>query len=258
MSLRRSSPVKRALTGPTRAVTAALSSFSPVRSIDSQPGMHALSVSGSLSAAHVVSTDAGTVRELVNSIFNPSLRCSRGASAQFEFGFRLTAKASWSGKRSREFLQAFEIVYWHEIVHVRQHRTDPGWTGLESVVAQQWIEPDEPPARLREAFHFLRQAVAHVAVESIADEQHHCALREEPTRPAVVELGETRANARAARPVGDRCTHPCHGDVDVAALEMPGDIGHSGAEEQRMHAVAIVGNRVQNEKQHARVTIHRS
>src|SRR5215475_1929559 len=173
MSLRRSSPVKRALTGPTRAVTAALSSFSPVRSIDSQPGMHALSVSGSLSAAHVVSIDAGTVRELVNSIFNPSLRCSRGASAQFEFGFRPTAKASSSRKRGRELLQALEIVHWQEVVHVREHRPDPCWTSLEPVVAQQRIEPDEPPTRLREAFHFLRQAVAHVAVEFIDEEEDH-------------------------------------------------------------------------------------
>ncbi len=61
-------PWNFAATGPTRAVIVTWNSVSDTRSIDSQPGMHACSVSGSLSAAQVASTDAGTVRELFSSI----------------------------------------------------------------------------------------------------------------------------------------------------------------------------------------------
>src|SRR5262245_54405144 len=104
MSLRRISPVKRALTGPMRVVTAALSSFSPLFSIDSQPGMHALSVSGSLSAAHVVSTEAGTLRVLVNSILASSSKDSRGAAAELVVGFRLATKAPRPCECSGELL----------------------------------------------------------------------------------------------------------------------------------------------------------
>ena len=61
-------PLNFADTGPTRAVIATLNSVSETRSIDSQPGMQALSVSGSFSATQVFSTDAGTVRLLVSSM----------------------------------------------------------------------------------------------------------------------------------------------------------------------------------------------
>jgi hypothetical protein len=52
-------PLNRALTGPTFIATIATSDSGSVRSRDSQPAMHALSVSGSLSAAQVLSTDSG-------------------------------------------------------------------------------------------------------------------------------------------------------------------------------------------------------
>ena len=61
-------PVNLAETGPTRAVIATRNSVSDARSIVSHPGMHALSVSGSFNAAHVASTDAGTVRLLISCI----------------------------------------------------------------------------------------------------------------------------------------------------------------------------------------------
>ena len=42
---------------------------------------------------------------------------------------------------------------------------------------------------------------AGVAVEAVADQEHHRVLSEHPSRPAHVELREARADARSARPV---------------------------------------------------------
>ena len=47
-------------------------------------------------------------------------------------------------------------------------------------------------------------------------------------------------------------------DVDVAVLEVAGDVGEAGAEHQRVHAMAVVGDRVQEVQQHARVAVHRA
>src|SRR5438132_13053810 len=75
-------PLNLAETGPTRAVIATLSSVSETRSIDSQPGIQLLSVSGSLSAAHVVSTDAGTARLLDRCIRRATFACDLDHAAR--------------------------------------------------------------------------------------------------------------------------------------------------------------------------------
>src|SRR2546430_10612517 len=185
-------PVNFAETGPTRAVIATLNSVSETRSIDSQPGMQALSVSGSFSAAQVFSTDAGTVRLLVISM--------RGVSSACDLRLRGSAHALEAGRARRptggvrlckcrcELLQALQIVHRQQLVDIGQHRANARRPRLEFFIAQQRIEPDQPPARLGQAFHFGRKAFPDVAVETIADQQHDRALCEQPSRPPPVEF----------------------------------------------------------------------
>src|SRR5207249_9074002 len=71
-----------------------------------------------------------------------------------------------------KLFQAFEVMDRQKLVDIRQHRSNAGRSRFEFIVAQQWIEPDEPPARLRESLHLHRQAVADIAIQAIADEQH--------------------------------------------------------------------------------------
>src|SRR2546428_5891744 len=262
MSDRTMRPLNLAETGPTRAVIATLNSVSDTRSIDSQPGMQALSVSASFSAAQVFSTDAGTVRLLVNSMRGVSSACDlrlRGSAHALEPG---SARHPTGGVRLRkchcELLQALQIVHRQQLVDIGQHRANARRPRLEFFIAQQRIEPDQPPARLGQAFHFGSKTFPDVAVETITDQEHDRALREQPSRPAPVEFREAGADARATAPVRDRGAHARERDVDVTALEMARDIGEASAEQQRVHAVAVIRDRVQEEQQHARIPVHRS
>src|SRR5690349_21692588 len=121
MSLRRINPEKRALTGPTRAVIAARNSFCPVRSSDSQPGMQAFNASGSLRAAQVASSVAGTVRVPNISIVGSSSRPSCRPPAKLEIHLSTPTQAPRLRKHRRELLQAFQIVHRQEIVDVGKH-----------------------------------------------------------------------------------------------------------------------------------------
>src|SRR5205085_3670924 len=148
-------PEKRALTGPTRAVMISLYSWSDTRSTDSHPAMHALSTSGSFSARQVVSTSAGTVRL-------PFISMSWSAVSLLSceaLGVDATARGV-ARESSGELHQALEIVHRQEFVDVRQHRPDARRPRLEMLIAQQWIEPDQPPARLAQPLHFTSKAIA--------------------------------------------------------------------------------------------------
>ena len=134
----------------------------------------------------------------------------------------------------------------------------PAGLRFEAFVAQQRIQPDEPPAGLREALRLERETLAGIRIESVGDQQHDGVLREQASRPAPVELAQARADARAARPVGHGRSDAIECDVDVAVLQMPGDGRQPRAEQQRMDAVPIIRDRMQEVQQHARVAVHRA
>src|SRR5664279_2902683 len=162
ISLMTMRPEKRALTGPTRAVIVNLYSLSDTRSTDSQPAMHALSTSGSLSARQVVSTSAGTVRLPFISMLSSAVRLSRREALGTCAGTSGVAR-----KCRSELSQAFEIVHRQKFVDVRQHRADARRPRFELVIAKQGIEPDQPSAGFPKAIHFERESVANIAVEAV-------------------------------------------------------------------------------------------
>src|ERR1700682_713748 len=246
-------PVKRALTGPTRAVVFIRYSWSETRSTDSHPAMHALSTSGSLSARQVVSMSAGTVRLPFISMLSSVLVLSRREA------FRTHAAARGVPRKRRgELRQTFEIVHRQKFIDVRQHRPDARRPRLEMFIAKQRIEPDEPAAGFAQALHFARKTIADIAVQTIGDQQHDRTLPEQAARPAAVELGETSADAGPAGPVRHGGAHAGDRDVYIALPQVPGDIGESRAKQKRVHAIAIVGDGMEKEQQHACVAVHRA
>src|ERR1700694_4282650 len=246
-------PVKRALTGPTRAVIVNRYSLSDTRSTDSHPAMHALSTSGSLSARQVVSISAGTVRLAFISMSSSALSLSRREAFSTHAAARCVAR-----KRRSELRQVLKIVHRKKFIDVGQHRTDARRPRLELFIAKQRIEPDQPPAGLAQALHFTRKAVADIAVETIGDQQHDRTLPEQAARPAAVELRQTGTDAGTTGPVRHSGADAGDSDIDIALPQVPGDIGEARAEQSGVHALAIVGDGVEKKQQHARVPIHRA
>src|SRR5207302_10282157 len=108
------------------------------------------------------------------------------------------------------------------------------------VVAQQWIEPNQAPARFMQPVHLLAEAGSGIAVEPVADEEEDGALAENPAGPVAVELRQALADPRAARPVLDRPRHLVERDIDILVAQMARDVGKARAEEKGVDAVAVV------------------
>ena len=70
-------PLKLAFTGPTLAVTLAVISVSDRRRISSQPGMHCLRISGSLSALMIRAAAEGTISICALRFWTTSLTVTR-------------------------------------------------------------------------------------------------------------------------------------------------------------------------------------
>src|SRR6202790_5500319 len=222
-------PVKRALTGPTRAVMVNRYSLSDTRSTDSHPGMQALSTSGSLSARQVVSMSAGTVRLPFISMSSSAVVLSRREA----FCIHATATRVTRGcgsERGSELRQALEIVHGQKFVDVGQHRPDTCRPRFEMFIPKQRIEPDQTPAGFPQALHFERQPIADIAVEPVGDQQHDRALPEQAARPAAVELCQTGADPGATCPIRHGGADAGGRDVDITLPQVPGDGGESRAE----------------------------
>src|SRR5689334_3897698 len=163
-------PLKRALTGPTLTATSALNASSPVRSSDSQPAMHDFSTSGSLSAAQVVSTDAGMSRSPCSSI------AARSVGVEGHLRSRCAERAAEIG-------EAGQIVHGQEAIDMRQQRAHAGRTRLEAVEAQQRVEPDDAVRMAAQLGRGAAEVAVLVAVEAIGDEQQRGVRAEQPARP---------------------------------------------------------------------------
>src|SRR5829696_4536674 len=181
-------PLKRALTGPTLKATSVLNASPPVFSSDSQPAMHDFSTSGSLSAAHVVSTDAGMSRSPFSSMATRSVGMEG----------RLRSRGT---QRTTEIGEARQIVHGQEAVDVRQQRAHAGRARLEAVEAEQRIEPDDAMCMAPQLRRRTAEIAVLVAVEPVGDEQQRGVRAEQAARPAAVELVEARRDAGAALPV---------------------------------------------------------
>ena len=145
-------PLNFADTGPTRAVIATWNSVSDTRSIDSQPGMQALSVLRIVERRprrldrrrHRARTRQLHQRPVASGCAARAVECRPARAAPRRLPPR---------ERRRQLLQALQIVHRQKLIDVRQHRADPGRPRLELIVAQQRIEPDQAPTGFGQAFH---------------------------------------------------------------------------------------------------------
>ncbi len=145
-----------------------------------------------------------------------------------------------------------------EVVDMRQNCPHAQGSRLEPLVAQERIEPDESAAGFVQPLHLLGEPLAGVAVEPVGDENDKRALAEHAARPAAVELAERGADARSPRPVLDRFRHAGERHIHVALAQLARDVGEPRAEEEGIDAVAVVGERMEEVQQHARIAAHRA
>jgi hypothetical protein len=90
------------------------------------------------------------------------------------------------------------------LVDVREEGADAAGAGLEALVAEERVEPDEAAAGAVEAVGLGLQARLGIAVEAVGDEEDDGAAAEDAARSGAVEVVEAGAEARPPRPVGHR------------------------------------------------------
>jgi hypothetical protein len=161
-------------------------------------------------------------------------------------------------ERRREVGEALEVVHRQEIVDMRQHRADARRARFEPLVAQQRIEPDEPAAGFREAFHLPPEILAGIGLQAVADQQHDGILAKKAPRPVPIEVPQAAADPRATGPIGHGGGDARQRDVDVAMLQVARDVREPRAEQEHVHAVPVVRDRVEKVQQHARIAVHRA
>jgi len=109
-----------------------------------------------------------------------------------------------------------------------------------------------------QALYLLGYTDSGVAIQAVGDQKHDGALAEDAPRPALVEVGETLADARAARPVLDRLCHLVEGDVDILVAQIARHVGEPRAEEESIDAVAVVRDGVHEMQENPAVAAHRA
>ena len=139
---------------------------------------------------------------------------------------------------------------------MRQHGLHTGGARLETFEPKQRVEPDQPVTGFVQALHLPGEVLARIAIESVADQHDHGVLSENAARPALVEFLQRRSDARAAGPVGGGLRYRAQRNIDIAMPQMPGHVGKPGTEDKAVHAVAVVGDGMQEVQEHARVAAH--
>src|SRR5262249_22604553 len=98
-------------------------------------------------------------------------------------GFRVACPPAAHLQRSNQVGDRIEIVDRAKLVDMRQHGPEAAGAGLETVEAQQRIEPDKSPAGAVQPVHVESESVVDVAVKAVGDQKHNRALAEHPPRP---------------------------------------------------------------------------
>ena len=142
-------------------------------------------------------------------------------------------------ERGRQLRQAFDIVHRKKIIDMRQQGLDARGPRLEAVVTKERIEPYQAPTGFVQAFCLRGKPRAPLCVETIANQENDGSLAEETSRPSSVEFLEARADPRPTRPVGYRRRDLRQSHINVAMLEMPGDVRETSAEQQHVNTIAV-------------------
>ena len=157
------------------------------------------------------------------------------------------------GKGAGQVAQAVERMHRAELVDVRHHGAHATRQRLEAFKPQERVQPHDALGLAPQPLHFMFQRLDALAVEPVGHDQHLCSLRQHAAGPVIIEVLQRRADACAAGPVLHGRRYLRHRLVDVAALQFARHVGEAGPEQEDMHPVAVIGQRMEEVQEHARV-----
>src|SRR5581483_2095287 len=211
------------------------------------------STSRSVKAASMFASSARSFRLNITTAA-PAPRAGRLGGA--EETARVGRSRGFSAERPAELGHRFQRMDRPKLVDMGQHRPDSARPRLESVVAEQRIEPDQPPAGAVQSVHLGCQPFLAVPFEPVAEEEDHRPLPEHPARPEAVEFVDRGADPGAAGPVRHRGRAGGERLVDIPAAQLPRHVGEPGAE-QKGRDPPRPAERVDEVEEEARVLTHR-
>jgi hypothetical protein len=145
-----------------------------------------------------------------------------------------------------ERLERAEISHRQKVIDVRERGRHALGERPVSRGAEQRVEPDQPVAAIAQLLDLLPEQGGRPGVEAIADDQDHRAAPDDPARVAARERVKALADPRAPGEVDDLEAGAIERGVDVAELELGGDAGQPGAEDEDLGAAVAAADGVED------------
>src|SRR6056297_2039452 len=101
---------------------------------------------------------------------------------------RIGLARAGGGERVAQSFHGAQIMDRAELVDMRQHGADAGSAGLEGLVSQKRVEPDEAAAGALQPVHLEGEIGRDVALQTVGEEQDDGPLPQHPARPESVEI----------------------------------------------------------------------
>jgi len=135
-------------------------------------------------------------------------------------------------------------MYRQKVVNMGQRGLNPAHQWLVLIRAEQRVEPDQTMATAMEPIHLLPKHVDITSVPAIADDHHHCALAQYPSRPIIVERADGFADARAACPIIDHTGRFIQCLIHVPSLKLASDPSETCAKDKRLDPIQAAADHV--------------
>src|SRR5579862_420880 len=160
-------------------------------------------------------------------------------------GFRIACLVAPALECRHQRCHRVEIVNGAEFVDMREHGADAAGARLETLEAQQRVEPDQPPAGAVQPVDLEGERIVGIALKPVSNEQHDGALGQHPPRPQLVEAAQRGCNAGAAGPVGHAGRTGGQRIVGITLAQRTGDVAQPRAEQECADAFSHIGERMQ-------------
>ena len=95
---------------------------------------------------------------------------------------------------------------------------------------------------------FFRQSICAFSVEAIGDQEYNSALTEYPAGPIPIKFVKALSDPCSAGPINDRFGNFIQGYIYIPISQVSCDICKPCSEQKRMHAIAIIGDCMQEMK----------
>src|SRR5271154_3572145 len=92
---------------------------------------------------------------------------------------RCAAARNRGAQHRDQGFEAFKIVHWSELVDIGHHRPHAERFWLETLVAQQRVEPNQPSARAMQPIHLVSETGTGIAIEPVSDQENDGSLAQQ-------------------------------------------------------------------------------